>query len=237
MIATTRQLGGIAFCVLLAGCVAFARRRPTPLQVQSVQTREYEESKQVVFASVMSGVPGSRLHRQQRGSRNRVHHHRRVGDRGNRAFWSGCSTSRRSPRPGRRRSSKRWTTRPAYRLNFVEDPGRNPGIRGRAPEGTGQSSMPRSTRTPSTGSRTRSSSAPDRRSAARALFATGPYEASEGRGAAGRDRGEAHEERRLVVRGDRRRSVSSRAGVGTPHSATSPARGISGLPGVARPRI
>ena len=53
MIATTRQLGGIAFCVLLAGCVALPPPA-TPLQVQSVQTREYEESKQVVFASVMS---------------------------------------------------------------------------------------------------------------------------------------------------------------------------------------
>lgn len=53
MFATTRQLAGIGFCVLLAGCVAMPAP-PTPLQIQSVQTREYEESKQVVFASVMS---------------------------------------------------------------------------------------------------------------------------------------------------------------------------------------
>ena len=53
MIATTRITAGIALCVLLAGCVALPPPT-TPLEIQSVQTREYEQSKQVVFASVMS---------------------------------------------------------------------------------------------------------------------------------------------------------------------------------------
>lgn len=53
MFAMTRPLTGIAVCVVFAGCVQMPPP-PTPLQIQSVQTREYEESKQVVFASVMS---------------------------------------------------------------------------------------------------------------------------------------------------------------------------------------
>jgi len=53
MFANRRQLAGIAFCVLLAGCVALPPPA-TPLQIQSVQTREYEQGKQVVFAGVMS---------------------------------------------------------------------------------------------------------------------------------------------------------------------------------------
>lgn len=44
----------LAICVLLAGCVATLPALPTPLEIQSLQTREYEEDKQVVFASVMS---------------------------------------------------------------------------------------------------------------------------------------------------------------------------------------
>lgn len=53
MLAKTRPLAGIASCVLLAGCVAMPPEA-TPLQIQTVQTREYDESKEVVFASVMS---------------------------------------------------------------------------------------------------------------------------------------------------------------------------------------
>ncbi len=53
MLAMTRPLAGVAACALLAGCVQLPPS-PTPLQIQSVQTREYEQSKQVVFASVMS---------------------------------------------------------------------------------------------------------------------------------------------------------------------------------------
>ena len=53
MLAMTRPLAGLAACALVAGCVAMPPP-PTPLQIQSVQTREYEEGKQVVFASVMS---------------------------------------------------------------------------------------------------------------------------------------------------------------------------------------
>lgn len=53
MFASTRQLASIAFCVLLTGCVALPPP-PTPLQIQSVQTRDYDQSRQVVFASVMS---------------------------------------------------------------------------------------------------------------------------------------------------------------------------------------
>lgn len=53
MQAIARPLAGLAACALVAGCVAMPPP-PTPLQIQSVQTREYEEDKQVVFASVMS---------------------------------------------------------------------------------------------------------------------------------------------------------------------------------------
>ena len=53
MVVTTGRWVGMACGALLAGCVALPPP-PTPLQIQTVQTREYEESKQVVFASVMS---------------------------------------------------------------------------------------------------------------------------------------------------------------------------------------
>ena len=53
MFATIRQSAAIGFCVMFAGCVTLPPPA-TPLQIQSVQTREYEQSKQVVFASVMS---------------------------------------------------------------------------------------------------------------------------------------------------------------------------------------
>jgi len=48
------RLPAIAACALVVGCVIPMPAPPTPLEIQSLQSREYEASKEVVFASVMS---------------------------------------------------------------------------------------------------------------------------------------------------------------------------------------
>ena len=42
-------------CVSLSGCVTFETKLPlTPLEIQSIQQREYESTKKIVFASAVS---------------------------------------------------------------------------------------------------------------------------------------------------------------------------------------
>ena len=44
----------VAGLLLVAGCVTPMSPLPTPIELQTLQSREYQEAKQVVFASVMS---------------------------------------------------------------------------------------------------------------------------------------------------------------------------------------
>ncbi|MFH2030844.1 MAG: hypothetical protein ABIJ40_09565 [Bacteroidota bacterium] len=44
----------LSMCLLLPGCATTSGPKLTPLEIQSLQTREYEQKKDVVFPSVLS---------------------------------------------------------------------------------------------------------------------------------------------------------------------------------------
>lgn len=49
-----RPMAAAASLLLLAGCVIPQQPPPTPLELQALQSRDYDEDKQVAFGSVMS---------------------------------------------------------------------------------------------------------------------------------------------------------------------------------------
>ena len=53
------KLSAVFLVILMAGCVTPKAPQLTPLEKQSLQTREYEESKEIVFPSVLSVLQDS----------------------------------------------------------------------------------------------------------------------------------------------------------------------------------